>query len=1194
MTNNSNKPVIFLAFANDRDDTVGYLRNLPDEARRLRDVLETAERAGLCEVVVRSNSTAGDIFKVFQDPRYRNRVAIFHYGGHANGYQLLLESAAGQVAMADAGGFAAFLAQQQGLQLVFLNGCSTQLQTQALLDANITAVISTSRAIDDKVATDFAFQFYQGLAGGATIRTAFREAEASVQMASGGTTRSLYFGAKDNTASPGETDRWPWSLTIREGSEHADQWNLPWAVDDPLFGLPKLPEQDLPESPYRHLHWFTRKDAEIFFGRGHQIHELYDRLTAPSTAPIMLFYGQSGVGKSSILDAGLIPRLEQDYEVRYLRRGDSGLLNTLKQAFLPEAADLPIEDAWRVKEEQLGKPLIVFLDQVEEIFTRPLADMPDELEQLLKAVQAIFSDPNRRPQGKLVLGFRKEWLAELEAQLVVYELPRTKVFLEALDRRGIIEVVRGPVRSARLRERYGLTIDDGLAEIIADDLLEDRGSAIAPTLQILLTKMWARATEANYERPQFNQNLYQQMKRDGILLRDFLNQQIAAFGQQYPEVVNSGLLLDIIALHTTPLGTADQCSVEDLQRQYAHLGSILPAILQRCQDLYLLTVATSAQKDSVRTTRLAHDTLAPIVREQFDHSDKPGQRARRILDNRSVDWAGEQRGTPLDEADLKMVENGEAGTHVWNVTEQKLVNASRELRGRLQRTRKILKVVGAVAVAAIVGLGGFGWWNFNQAQTAIRRVEETNIELTKEKKETELALKKATQAKETSEQILSVIEGKAEKDVVIHGVLMEAYAITIRYLEQERLKDSKDTQIDRELAELSIGYAWHLNDHGESDLAIAAYSRSLELLTDLSKADPSDPKVALRCAFVMNNISWCYQTKGDNESALKQAEKTLQVRKQLLEKFPNEFEAKRQVSVSLGNLGTLYSELGRTDEGIECSLKGMAIEEELWREHPNNRWVGLNLSNSLANLSQDYFANKNVERAIELKTRAYELRKVLYDDAKAGKPSEDGLGFFNFEDKYGKIAFELAGLLVTVDAKNQRIDDYLKTALDILGKIHQRNTENDEYRSLYASALEVEARCFLSRGESENALKSVESSHAVAVGKAGAEAEKLANPEHAMLRDQQLSSTALLAYCLALAHESDRSRDSILEAAELYCRNSLVAVDENQELPADLNNAVEVLGNQIMDDPRVIVLLKEKETKVLPKTFQQLRSVFVK
>ena len=60
MADAPNKPVIFLAFANDRDDTVGYLRNLPDEARRLSDVLQPAEQAGLCEVVVKQNSTAGD------------------------------------------------------------------------------------------------------------------------------------------------------------------------------------------------------------------------------------------------------------------------------------------------------------------------------------------------------------------------------------------------------------------------------------------------------------------------------------------------------------------------------------------------------------------------------------------------------------------------------------------------------------------------------------------------------------------------------------------------------------------------------------------------------------------------------------------------------------------------------------------------------------------------------------------------------------------------------------------------------------------------------------------------------------------------------------------------------------------------------------------------------------------------------
>ena len=703
MADQTKKPVIFLAFANDRDDTVGYLRNLPDEARRLHAVLEAADR--LCEVEVRSNSTAGDIFKVFQNPKFRNRIAIFHYSGHANGYQLLLESPEGKAAAADAGGLAAFLAQQQGLQLVFLNGCSTQQQTQELHDANVSVVISTSRSIDDKVATDFADLFYQGLASGANLLTAYNEASAAIKTTKGGDLRALYFGDADKPEDHRNKKGSPWNLYPREGAESADQWSLPNAVDDPLFGLPPLPEQNLPESPYRHLNWYTREDAEIFFGRGHQIRELYNLLTA-GTQPIILFYGQSGVGKSSLLDAGLFPRLERNYEVRYVRRGTGGLLATLQTELLSEDTDVPIETAWLAKEERLKKPLNVFLDQVEEFYTRPIKDLPDELDQLLRVVKATFCDPNRRPKGKLVLGFREEWLAKLESQVQDYQLPRTKVFLKPLDRRGIIEVVQGPTRSKRLRERYALTVEPGLAEIIADALLADRGSAISTTLQILLSKMWTKATEANSEHPQFSQHLYHQLRRDGILLRDFLNQQVAAFAEQNLQAEESGLMLDILARHTTLLGTSDQCTEKNLREEYHHMVAALPDILQSLQDLHLLAVTVVHKKASIQTTRVMHDTLAPLIRERFDASDKPGQRARRILDNRSRQWYEGKKGPILEEADLNTVEIGLHGTRDLNEQETRLVQASRTARARRRRNARAWRISGIVAVALILASGG--------------------------------------------------------------------------------------------------------------------------------------------------------------------------------------------------------------------------------------------------------------------------------------------------------------------------------------------------------------------------------------------------------------------------------------------------------------------------------------------------------
>lgn len=713
MADKTKKPVIFLAFANDRDDTVQYLRNLPEEARQIREPLQRARRDGLCELIELANATADDIFRVFQDPEYRDRIGVFHYGGHANGYQLLLESASGSPQAADAGGLAAFFGQQRGLDLVFLNGCSTQQQVQGLLDASVSVVIATSRAIEDQVAMQFSKLFYQGLAGGASIRTAYKEAEAAVQTSRGGNIRALYFGdAGKQAQETAVADRWPWDLYLRGGAESVANWSLPTAVGDPLFGLPPLPPQDLPASPFRHLNWFDREHAAVFFGRGHQIRELHDLVTSAGTPPIVLLYGQSGVGKSSILAAGLIPRLELSYGVCYLRRDfNTGLLGSLRTAFKQADTSVSVTDsmhlgqAWLEAERKLGKPLVIILDQVEEVVTRPNPDLPQEAADFFNELEAIFGKRNDRPAGCLILGFRKEWLAEVEARLANHNLPRAKVFLERLGRLGVLEAVQAPVRSPRLQTQYGLTVEEGLPEIIADDLLADDASAIAPTLQILLTKMWAKATELNYEHPQFTRQLYQSLKREGLLLRDFLDQQIERFRKKYPEVVKSGLLMDLLAFHTTPLGTAGQCSAAQLEPAYSGFGQELSDLLLQCQDLYLLTTANDANRDASRATRLSHDTLAPLVRERFDKADEPGQRARRVLTNRVPDWMDGKTGQPLDATDLAIVEAGRTGMRKWTADEQRLVDASRRLRARRNRGRRILQLAGIIAVAMIALFG---------------------------------------------------------------------------------------------------------------------------------------------------------------------------------------------------------------------------------------------------------------------------------------------------------------------------------------------------------------------------------------------------------------------------------------------------------------------------------------------------------
>ncbi len=707
---------VFFAFANDRAKGIRYLRNLPEEQRRVRDAMAEAEQAGLCHLVERPNATVDDVFTVFQHSRYRNRVAIFHYGGHAGGAEIILETPTGEAAVAHAGPLARFLGEQRGLDLVFLNGCSTRGQVMGLLDAGVSAVIATSQAIADGAATEFSTRFYNGLASGATLRTAFNEAQEAVRTRCGEDTRGAY---RTLVPEVEKEERWPWALYVAAGAEDfVKKWSLPLVAHEPLYGLPEPPTTDLPPSPFKHLHFFTRADADIFFGRGREIRDLYDAVTAPDGAPIVLLFGAAGVGKSSLLDAGLRPRLEVSYEVVYLRRsGELGLAGSMANILGGDTADFGT--AWRQREVIGKRALVLLLDQVEEAWTRPLTEGQEarELVELVEALRQIFAGQDSRPRGRLLLCFRKEWLAEIQDLLNAGRLPFHRMLVKHLDRDGIVEAIAGPATSERLRRRYQLTVEPELPGIVADDLLEDPDAVIAPALQILLSKIWNYEKTVHPDEPQFTVKIYQSLRRRGLLLDDFVDEQLEELREWRPELVESGLVLDLLAHHTTAVGTAETRQVAEVVKRYGNRRiPDLVELIQQCKDRYVLTSAARIQSGELKvdldqgTTRLGHDTLAPIVRRRFEESDLPGQRAVRVLVQRVVDWADGLQGAPLDEADLALVERGEGGMRIRTADEERLVKASRQaLEARMQQRRKQRRAaVAAVGTIAALGLAAVG------------------------------------------------------------------------------------------------------------------------------------------------------------------------------------------------------------------------------------------------------------------------------------------------------------------------------------------------------------------------------------------------------------------------------------------------------------------------------------------------------
>jgi WD40 repeat protein len=692
------KPVIFLAFANDRVDYAAYLRNLPKELRGIREELEKAKNKNLCDVVERSNAAIEDILDVFQDDMYKNRIAIFHYGGHASGYQLLLESLAGGHAPAHREGLAAFLARQEGLKFVFLNGCSTQQHALELTQAGLPVVVGTSQSINDEVATNLAIRFYNGIANGAALEEAWLDAEDYIKTQKGTANfRALYWEGKEEIE-----DRFPWDIYYKKGAEKVKDWNLPEAARDPLAFLPGIPPGKLPEEPFQFLSRYERKHAEIFFGRSYYIRELYNRVTDEKSPAIILLFGQAGVGKSSLLDAGLIPRLEQSHTVFYARRDpQKGLLGTLEgvlnDQFLPGKQG-GMEETWKYIETTTGKPLVFILDQVEEVFTNPNKELKHECEDFSEALTAIFGNIADYPRGKLILGYRKEFHPEIDEKFKNHELDRTPLFIEPLGREDIMDVVIGLTCTDSVRDKYNITVEKDLPVIIADDLLEDKNSPVAPVLQIILTKMWETSKkDDSFPVRDFKVEHYQELRKNMLLLEDFFRQQLEKLRNWNERVMDSGLALDVLKYHTSEAGAACARNIRDIQQTYRHRQDIIDDLVQQLKNFYLLT---DAQRKGEIT--LTHDTLARVVIGEYSNSNRPAQRASRILAGKIDSFKKNKSEIYLDEVDLDIVLEGKEWMRAWDQDEEQLVAQSREReiqRKRAEKRNRTIRIVlGIIAV----------------------------------------------------------------------------------------------------------------------------------------------------------------------------------------------------------------------------------------------------------------------------------------------------------------------------------------------------------------------------------------------------------------------------------------------------------------------------------------------------------------
>ncbi len=229
-------PVAIVLFSNDLDD---FLPSVEQERKLIEEALEHYSDTNRLKVVARSSVSIEEIFRLFN--RYQGRIALFHFAGHAGGEGLQLNKNFAENVTGFAGGLADLFKREVEdgiLQLVFLNGCSTEPQLEGLKAAGVPSVISTSVPIDDEKALNFANQFYRSLASAdqtdpfdnpSTVEQAFDQALAYLKTIGAvdeeQSRASGRFQLIDPTKSTEEAWTWhstngTWTLSAEVAEEH--------------------------------------------------------------------------------------------------------------------------------------------------------------------------------------------------------------------------------------------------------------------------------------------------------------------------------------------------------------------------------------------------------------------------------------------------------------------------------------------------------------------------------------------------------------------------------------------------------------------------------------------------------------------------------------------------------------------------------------------------------------------------------------------------------------------------------------------------------------------------------------------------------------------------------------------------------------------------------------------------------------
>jgi WD40 repeat protein len=580
--------------------------------------------------------------------------------------------------------------------------------------------------------------------------------------------------------------------------------------------------------PYPGLLSFQEKDAAVYFGRDDGIRRLIERLNARRVnggAKVVAVLGASGSGKSSLIRAGVIPRLKRDSQhwiVLPILRPQRRPLSELSISIAIAVGDTNSWQSWRDRltgsyigtiMEDLGRELrfraqaneaqiLVPIDQGEELFGIAEAE---EADHFFRVLNTIASD---QLPFLFVLAMRSDYLGLLQAEDLKTRFEEFS--LEPLQLSRIPQIIKGPATVV------GLGIEEELVQQATRDAETEDA---LPLLAFALRELYDRHTDDG----PLTLNEYHALGDQQQGLTPLENAVRLAADEVLAELSPNSAQLQALRETFVPEMVRVNDVGEYVRREadWADLPEAAHPILEALVKARLLT---SRQEGNQRLVEVSHEALLrkwPRLRGWLDE-EREFLIGRQQLERDSTEWniTPESQKTRVLLDGLKL---DRAASWLSDRPSQlkdgelEFIRASIKYRNRVKQVRKAAVFVAFIFISAFAAIASWQWW---EASAARSLAEQRGVEARASEYLAEVQAQQARTAQEVAEartqeaikerEAADQARGRAERQARIalsHQLTALARSVAERYPERALLLAVEAMRGPLEAVGLRAGWA---------------------------------------------------------------------------------------------------------------------------------------------------------------------------------------------------------------------------------------------------------------------------------------------------------------------------------------------------------------------------------------------------